>query len=365
MSRVCDKEIQFPIAEMKWRLLVLALFVADVSSQCLDEHGDHADWVILYKFPELEKEGGLDYAYLSSNQKDVEWTLSKRLIDDPESIPGRILAPLYDPAKRNQTAFVFYNDEHPDGNTSFTDGHTKGVVGFNEKNGFWLVHSVPKFPTADVYGYPHTGRRYGQSFLCISLGTVASIDKIGVQLMYNHPFVYSYNVPKWASKYVHFALASGGNHITKPPYYNVLRLKSLSGLSFTSFAKYTTFGKDLYADLVAPALKTNLMVESWPNGAGKMNSSCSTPFHVMNIDELNFKQLRETFTTRHDHAKWAVSTNVKASRHLNDNILCIGDINRMNTQKKRAGGTVCFRHKGAWKSFTKIIQRIENCPITY
>ena len=42
--------------------------------------------------------------------------------------------------------------------------------------------------------------------------------------------------------------------------------------------------------------------------------------------------------------------------------VCIGDINRMNTQKKRGGGTVCFQNAKAWKAFTSIIKTVEVCP---
>ena len=63
--------------------------------------------------------------------------------------------------------------------------------------------------------------------------------------------------------------AANGRHVRKPPFFKVATLKSLAGLAFTSFAKYTSFGKDLYADLVAPSLRTNLLVETWPNGRGK------------------------------------------------------------------------------------------------
>ena len=40
---------------------------------------------------------------------------------------------------------------------------------------------------------------YGQSFLCISLSTRDSAEKIGLQMLYNHPYVYSVNIPKWVS----------------------------------------------------------------------------------------------------------------------------------------------------------------------
>ena len=64
---------------------------------------------------------------------------------------------------------------------------------------------------------------------------------------------------------------------------------------FSNFDLYLTF---LYFDLV----------ETWPNGRGRMNSSCRTPYVVENIAELDFPHIsNEDFTTRHDHAKWAIS----------------------------------------------------------
>ena len=40
-----------------------------------------------------------------------------------------------------------------------------------------------------------------------------------------------------------------------------------------------------------------------------------------------------------DHAKWAIAADTS-------NVLCIGDINRMTTQRRRGGGAVCFEHAG-------------------
>ena len=42
---------------------------------------------------------------------------------------------------------------------------------------------------------------------------------------------------------------------------------------------------------------------------------------------------------RHDHAKWAISLDKKKP------FICVGDINRMETQRHRAGGTACFRNR--------------------
>ena len=49
-------------------------------------------------------------------------------------------------------------------------------------------------------------------------------------------------------------------------------------------------------------------METWPNGHGRMNSSCQTPYVVENIAEIDFVDIKnEDFTTHHDHAKWAIS----------------------------------------------------------
>ena len=76
----------------------------------------------------------------------------------------------------------------------------------------------------------------------------------------------------------------------------------------------------------------------WFKIVGKMNSSCEVDrYHVMNVDEVDFRKMSPSpvdFTTRHDHAKWAVSTNRKgrreAAKATTDNILCVGEIQSSN-----------------------------------
>ena len=78
-----------------------------------------------------------------------------------------------------------YNDEKPDGSKSFHRGHTKGDLAFDDNTGFWLVHSLPKFPppATEGYTYPHNGLTYGQTFLCVSYHT-DSLEDIGVKIRY-------------------------------------------------------------------------------------------------------------------------------------------------------------------------------------
>ncbi|MEE6494668.1 hypothetical protein FKM82_001832 [Ascaphus truei] len=66
---------------------------------------------------------------------------------------------------------MMYNDAPP-GTKNFTTkrGHTKGILLFNKSQGFWLIHSVPHFPPFPEkgFGYPSTGRRYGQTAMCVT-----------------------------------------------------------------------------------------------------------------------------------------------------------------------------------------------------
>lgn len=78
--------------------------------------------------------------------------------------------------------WLVYNDEPTNYKTVSTLGHSKGVVVGDSESGFWLVHSIPKFPylpyQKNSYTYPKTAVKFGQSFLCISM-VAKELDNIG------------------------------------------------------------------------------------------------------------------------------------------------------------------------------------------
>lgn len=153
----------------------------------------------LYKLPNKfsdRSNSGLEYLFITPKSQST-WSLSPHLINSTSSFPGQTLAFLY---TQNISDYLvaMYNDEPTNGNVDNARGHTKGVVVANDISGFWMVHSVPKFPPAlgEKYDYPHSGTIYGQSFLCMSF-TGDQIDIVGKQLQFNEPRFYSTQVPEF------------------------------------------------------------------------------------------------------------------------------------------------------------------------
>lgn len=109
--------------------------------------------------------------------------------------------------------------------------------------------------------------------------------------------------------------------ITTAPFYNFEELQSRGDSTFMSFAKSKHFKKELYEDWVAPYFQTgDFYVETWRHGAGNIDSDCTKPTKLYNVEEISFSTKNITFKTMADHSKWMVS-----DEH---NLICVGDINR-------------------------------------
>ncbi|XP_076755018.1 deoxyribonuclease II [Xylocopa sonorina] len=346
--------------------------------QCRDENNVPVDWYVLYKLPKIQTSSnplireGLAYLYITNSTIGTGWRLSTRSIGSNLAIPGITLAPLYNRGNENESLWSLYNDSPPNASYAWSYGHTKGVVMVNGDQGFWLIHSVPNFPPVpkaglqtrplkkdgftitDAYSYPQSGTFYGQSFLCVSLGS-DQFDVVGEQLMYNEIAVYAKNIPAVLGRqYPLLRNATNQIHIKAPPYTNKAKIRSLGMVEFTSFAKSGKWGKELYGDFVAPQLQSNLYVQSWLNGRGKLPSICHRR-KIHNVETLKFDAANVDYSSSHDHSKWAITDST------NKRWVCIGDINRADTQYSRGGGAVCFEDRRLWNDYRDVINDVQPC----
>ena len=338
--------------------------------QCLDEDGQPVDWFALYKLPKgadaktevPHLKDGVAYAYISSESPDTtKWQLSAKSIADPTSFPGRTLRPVYDAKDDGDILSVLYDDAGPDGVEHFTQAHAKGVVAVgSDSSGFWMLHSVPKYPPFlnQSYGYPHSGHVYGQTFLCVTLDAASTAEDVGATLFHDGVHVFGATVPRsLAVRFPVLSMVAEGKHApkSKGSQYVSKKLKTKGGVEGVAFGKSGAWNKELYADLVAPSLQTSLIVETWRNGLPSDDPACETPFRVEDVLGVRFREMGVSFSYEHDHAKWAVG------RDRGTHWVCVGDINRTPSQMGRGGGTLCLREKGLWKAFSGLIADIHGC----
>ena len=81
----------------------------------------------------------------------------------------------FDSFNLNEYSRVAWNDEKPNGQTTSSGAHSKGVIGFDQTNktGFFFSHSIPKYPDfSNKNIVPKIGsseQYYGQHLSCFSM----------------------------------------------------------------------------------------------------------------------------------------------------------------------------------------------------
>lgn len=339
--------------------LVLVLYLSILSAvhincdvACKGHDGKVIDWFVSYKLPKIHDARdpiiveGLSYYYM--DVKTPVWHIAPIALNKTNHAISLTISQVY---KNKKDMHIMYNDEAPNGKKSEARGHTKGIVAFGAKTGFWLVHSVPNFPPSNSYSYPDSGRHYGQSFLCITLSTEKNLDLVLSQLLVTYPQIYSSIVPQeFASNKKLKAVLKGERNKSKDG--SLVTLTSVKGQEFFSFAKSKEYHKDLYSEWMAPWLKSAVLAETWMNGKNPLPSTCKAKYPVKDVRHLSFGG-KSIFKETQDHSKWGVAESSPWT--------CIGGINRMQSQLHRCGGTVCFKNHEVNKSFRLLITEADKC----
>eukprot|EP00040_Diaphanoeca_grandis_P013819 m.69802 g.69802 ORF g.69802 m.69802 type:complete len:344 (+) comp24144_c1_seq1:107-1138(+) len=343
---------------MFMQLLILGAVVIGFSEaqSCIDNTGAEVDWWFTYKF-----NNGYNFAYADSTTSSFK--IMPFGLDSSKAALIQTLQHM-DPSKfqsanttnknlnDSASGYFLYNDEPDDGTASSSYGHTKGVIGMGSSSSFWILHSTPKFPPSKgTWEFPVTETIYGQTFLCMSLST-SSVNSIAGQFLYTEPYLYDNTVPATVSaKYPNLGLLFNKKFIHTAG--TTTATFDVGGTSFTSLAKNKEWAQDLYEDLVAPTLGTDLIVESWIRGEA-LGPYCKTAYKHQVTDANSLAVGAISWTETQDHAKWCVPLAEVGP-------LCICDINRMESQRKRGGGCVCFNNKMLSTALRKTIVSYDKC----
>lgn len=343
-------------------LVVIGAVGIDGSLSCMDQDGKAVGWWVMLKNPiisgssdPLLQEG---YGYLYADANNPTLTYPQMSLNDTDGALYRTLHYIY--SKSSSTAYYLYDDEHPDGSKYDSFGHTKGCVALNSEEGFWLIHSVPRFPVfpgPSQFFFPEDEAKYGQSFLCLSLTTSDINTVAGLQLI-DKPSVFASSLTNPVSSAAPnvVSLVGGKSWVTTPT--NTSEVVTTSdGTDFIVFAKNSEWNSELYEYAVAPELEADLYVESWMDGVGPLPSYCKPKYtwDVQDVRKLAFPGDADfAWLETQDHSKWAVTQD--GAKYV-----CIGDINRQNGQLSRGGGTACQLNPTLWSSFTDLIASADSC----
>jgi deoxyribonuclease-2 len=330
----------------------------------VDENGKPVDWWFMYKVPQLsagannDSATGYEYVYYDSSidakpDSDAKKKVDKspNVINEGKGALNLTLDSVFKNFKKPPatTGWILYNDELPasakrkdDGNM----GHTKGVIAFDtsSRTAYWLLHSWPKFAEPGAANDPTP--KYGQTYVCLSLD-IDTARKVAAQ-MANHqePQTYSPNLANLPNTDALFLLMQPLQPHPQADA-DVIDLKTRGGMPFKVIAKNREWNKDFWNGLVGPTLKADMDVETWIRGPIPPVSDTDGIHKTFDIKYINMGPLGAhwAWPETHDHAKWGIT--------LHSDWVCIGDINRMISQRKRGGGTIAFQNQTLWKALSK------------
>lgn len=335
----------------------------------IDNTGKPVDWWFMYKVAGRAHGNvkGIEYLYYDANDEKNKAHLKYTSYDvSKNGALFNTLNQIYTAGNNPKMGWWFYNDENPITNEISSErGHTKGVLAFDlETNtAFWIILSVPLFPTPKTYTYPQTGIDMAQTILCITLKDADVAKSLANQMyMAQHPNVYhASSIPQGMDpKDPRALIISNQVDSSKTAYTHILPFLSKGGKKFTCIAKNRYYNDCFYSDLVGPALAADLDVETWQDSEVLKGPDGKIQYHniaAMKSVVLDPLQVQVEWDEGVDHAKLAVSQQEEANHFI-----CVGDLNFTKPQEKRSGGTVAFQSELLWEDILKILKETKLAP---
>ncbi|CAH1175643.1 unnamed protein product [Phaedon cochleariae] len=336
--------------------IFILMYTAD-ALQCLNENGSPVDWAYVYKLPRSEKSDnelikkGVAYIYMTSDK--IRWTLSKFGIDDDASILSKHIKIHLE--KKDDLTHLVYNDVLPNGEENKTAGHTKGLILADSDGGLWATGTIPGYPGPDMT-YPEIGKIKGEFFSCVSMD-LKNLDNAGPALRCREAQIYDSHIATGmeASLPMLSSVIKGEPSKANATKVKVDFLSSRDGMRVGILSKSSELNGDIYKKVIGTLVLEDLYVRSAISKEDGLPSDCKAP-RVLNIESIFIKAAGMTIPNEEDNAKWAMGNSFIGSW------ICIGDMDRNESEKHRGGGAFCMLSKTVVKQFNKMIRSVEECP---
>ena len=333
--------------------LIQALFsfVATYKYSCLDPSGKKVDWFTIFMIPKSSSQlNEIHFGYLDSKSKKMKYILFKK-----GNFPPIEMSTSIDQVKSKNVNYFFWNDDIGVNSKNNKKAHSKGSLVYDKNGGYFLSHSLPRFPSvvdnkiSDVF--PTNAGIFAQSWLCISvtkkeaLNIVSQLNIINPQIFIN---VEEDQVDSPANPIITKLINNKGD--PKLPSLDKITLLSKENVPFEIFSKSKNYN-DLPWDIIIPeTYKDHFYSETWTKPQ-RLPSVCDKKYKVYNVLSLKFGEFE--FHYDNEHSKWGVAKK--------KNIVCFGDLNRTKSQRSRGGFVTCFENFILSETIREAIIEYEKC----
>lgn len=308
--------------------LLVVLLVSAHADQCLNPNGTAVNWWVQMVFPGAVTGG---FGYIDSTYAAPSFVVHAEAADSANTPMTRTLSQI----NTMKLEAVAWNDEQPNGNTSSSKAHSKGVIAYYQKTskGFFIVHSIPKFPAFTGWTVNTTidssETIYGQHVFCLSIDNVTVYDLI-TKILPIKPYIYAQNLNN--ANEINNLMTAGT--IKQPDYTSTFTYRNYTVNSTNMLFIFKNGGVNasIFEDGMNNLLKSPLLAETW--GRPLQDPWCGSTYGVGNIQTVKFSSTAFWNETQ-DHSKWAYATA--------NNYSCFGDMNRMTSQWVRGGAFYCLK----------------------
>jgi len=334
------------------------LFFSNCSTNkvCRNPNGSEVDWYVIFFMPKsASSDNEIHYAYIDNTLSSLQYYKYEESTFPPTMITSYVTK-----ATSSDFNYFFWNDDltTKDGGSESAPSeraHAKGSLVYDQYNGAFLTHSLPRFPTRTktneiLTELPSNAGVYGQHFFCITV-TKNTAEKVAEILNYinisNNASVKKDNVNSSPNKWITALI----NNVYSTSYPKELQttIKSKGGVDFNIISKSYLKKVTPYDTTVRSIYYDDFYVRTWIKPS--LAPAICEEYSIFNVQNVKFGQYG--YSKGKEHSKWAISV----YKYIN----CFSDLNHCPSQANRGGNIICFENELLHDIMKDAVVDIDSC----